>query len=153
MTNLRSLSGVVKSLLSNLPSRNYPIMNAQLFIKSWLSYIFDQSATSLRDLFFQLKHTGVQGSLSSFSRACSSQSLRVINRLFVDLLRQFLRQTHHKDLMICPFDSTLINLTSKLFWAQQYHQVKLLTSLNQETQAPNEAVIHFGERHDAYFQE
>jgi putative transposase len=126
-------------------------MNTQLFVKIWLTYILDKSVTSLRDLFFQLNHTGVEGSLSAFSRACSSRGLQFINRLFVDLLHQVRRRPSQKDVIICPFDSTVISLTSKFFWAEQYHQVKVLTSLNQETQAPSEVLIHFGERHDAYF--
>ncbi|WP_425244415.1 transposase [Thermostichus vulcanus] len=128
-------------------------MNTQLFVKIWLTYIFDKSVTSLRDLFFQLNHSGVKGSLSSFSRACSSRGLQSINRLFVELLHQVRRRSRRKDVIICPFDSTIIGLTSKLFWAEHYHQVKLLTSLNQETRAPSEFLIHFGERHDAYFGE
>lgn len=151
MTRLRSLPGVVKSLLTQLPSHDYPVMNTQLFVKIWLTYILDKSVTSLRDLFFQLNHTGVEGSLSAFSRACSSRGLQFINRLFVDLLHQVRRRPSQKDVIICPFDSTVISLTSKFFWAEQYHQVKVLTSLNQETQAPSEVLIHFGERHDAYF--
>jgi putative transposase len=151
MTRLRSLPGVVKSLLTQLPSHDYPVMNTQLFVKIWLTYILDKSVTSLRDLFFQLNHTGVEGSLSAFSRASSSRGLQFINRLFVDLLHQVRRRPSQKDVIICPFDSTVISLTSKFFWAEQYHQVKVLTSLNQETQAPSEVLIHFGERHDAYF--
>lgn len=153
MTSLRSLPGIVKSLMAKLPSHDYPVMNTQLFVKIWLTYILDKSVTSLRDLFFQLNYTGVEGSLSSFSRACSSRSLQSINRLFVDLLHQVRRRPSQKDVIICPFDSTVISLTSKFFWAEQYHQVKLLTTLNQETQAPSELLIHFGERHDAYFGE
>ena len=153
MTRLNSLPGVVKSLLTQLPNYDYPVMNTQLFVKIWLTYILDKSVTSLRDLFFQLNHSGVEGSLSSFSRACSSRSLQFINRLFVDLLHQVRRRPSQNDVIICPFDSTIISLTSKFFWAEQYHQVKVLTSLNQETQAPSEVLIHFGERHDAYFGE
>lgn len=153
MASLRSLPGVVKSLLAQLPSHDYPVMNTQLFVKIWLTYILDKSVTSLRDLFFQLNHTGVEGSLSSFSRACSSRSLQSINRLFVDLLHQVRRRPSERDVIICPFDSTVISLTSKFFWAKQYHQVKLLTTLNQETQAPSELLIHFGDRHDVYFGE
>lgn len=153
MTSLSSLPGIVKSLLASLPRHDYPVMNTQLFVKTWLTYILDKSVTSLRDLFFQLKHTGMPGSLSSFSRACSSRGLQYINHLFVELIHHVRRRPSRKDMIICPFDSTIVGLTSKLFWAERYHQVKLLTSLNQETQAPSELLIHFGERHDAYFGE
>jgi putative transposase len=32
--------------------------------------------------------------------------------------------------MLFPIDSTVVSLTSKLFWAQKHHQVKLLNGVN-----------------------
>jgi hypothetical protein len=33
-----------------------------------------------------------------------------------------------KKLVLCPFDATVIPLTSKLFWLQEYRQIKLIQS-------------------------
>jgi putative transposase len=33
----------------------------------------------------------------------------------------------------CPFDATVIPLMSKLFWLQGYRQLKLITTLHQDT--------------------
>jgi putative transposase len=50
--------------------------------------------------------------------------------------------------LICPIDSTTITLTSKLLWAQGYHQVKLFSSLNLSQGLPEESLINFGYDHD-----
>lgn len=52
-----------------------------------------------------------------------------------------------------PIDSTVITLTSKLFWFYRYHQVKLLTGFDLTENLTSEAIISFGERHDLSFQE
>lgn len=55
--------------------------------------------------------------------------------------------------MLMPIDSTVITLTSKLFWAQEYHPVKLLNGINLVQGNPSECLIHFGQGHDARFAE
>ena len=55
--------------------------------------------------------------------------------------------------MLIPIDSTVITLTSKLFWEQDYHQVKLLNGINLTQGNPTECLIHFGQGHDARFAE
>jgi putative transposase len=55
--------------------------------------------------------------------------------------------------MLMPIDSTVISLTSKLFWEEEYHQVKLLNGINLEQGNPTECLIHFGQGHDARFAE
>jgi putative transposase len=44
----------------------------------------------------------------------------------------------------CPIDSTIITLTSKLLWLQEYYQVKLFSALNLSTGVPVENLINFG---------
>jgi len=55
--------------------------------------------------------------------------------------------------MLVPIDSTIVTLTSKLFWQQEYHQVKLLNGINLAQGNPTECLIHFGQGHDAKFAE
>lgn len=55
--------------------------------------------------------------------------------------------------MLIPIDSTVITLTSKLFWEQDYHQVKLMNGVNLTQGNPTECLIHFGQGHDARFAE
>ncbi|MFL0648075.1 IS4 family transposase, partial [Cylindrospermopsis raciborskii UAM/DH-BiRr] len=52
---------------------------------------------------------------------------------------------------ICPIDSTIITLTSKLLWVLGYHQVKLFSSLNLSTGSPEDNLINFGHNHDYKF--
>lgn len=50
--------------------------------------------------------------------------------------------------MVCPIDSTIIALTSKLLWVLGYHQVKLFSSLNLTSGTPEDNLILFGQGHD-----
>ncbi len=53
--------------------------------------------------------------------------------------------------MAQPLDATVVSLTSKLFWAQGQHQVKLLNGVNLSQGYVSECLIHFGQGHDAKF--
>jgi transposase, IS4 family len=53
--------------------------------------------------------------------------------------------------MLFPIDSTVITLTSKLFWVQGQHQVKLLNGVNVSQGYVSECLIDFGQGHDARF--
>ncbi|MEN9232242.1 MAG: transposase [Thermostichus sp. DG02_5_bins_236] len=55
--------------------------------------------------------------------------------------------------MLFPVDSTVISLTSKLFWQEGYHQVKLLNGFSLTENLTSAAVLAFGERHDLSFRE
>ncbi|EFA69404.1 Transposase, IS4 protein [Cylindrospermopsis raciborskii CS-505] len=57
----------------------------------------------------------------------------------------------HDKYAICPIDSTIITLTSKLLWVLGYHQVKLFSSLNLSTGSPEDNLINFGHNHDYKF--
>lgn len=50
--------------------------------------------------------------------------------------------------MLFPLDSTVVTLTSKLFWLEGYYQVKLLNGVNLTQKNPGEYLIHFGHSHD-----
>ncbi|EGJ30447.1 MULTISPECIES: transposase [Moorena] len=49
---------------------------------------------------------------------------------------------------ICPIDSTIITLTSKLLFKIGYSQVKLISGLNLSTGVPEDTLINFGSNHD-----
>ncbi len=55
MNILKSLSGIVKLLLAELLSRDYPKLNSQQFFLVWLTLILDKNVNGCRDLFFRLK--------------------------------------------------------------------------------------------------
>jgi putative transposase len=57
----------------------------------------------------------------------------------------------HDKYAICPIDSTIITLTSKLLWVLGYHQVKLFSSLNLSAGIPEYNLINFGHNHDYKF--
>lgn len=71
--------------------------------------------------------------------------------VYVELMNKLKDQGQPDSQMIVPIDSTVITLTSKLFFTQNYHQVKLLNGINIEQGNPTECLIHFGDAHDAHF--
>jgi putative transposase len=151
---LRSFPGIVKTLLKKLPTNDYPVLNSRLFVQIWLNLILDKSLTSLRDLFFRLNNSGIPVDISTFSKACKQRGYQVFNHLFVELLtalRQKRSRRSREQKLLYAIDSTIITLTSKLFWAEQYHQVKLLTGLDLETGSIGEPLLHFGQNHDEKF--
>jgi putative transposase len=105
----------------------------------------------MRDLFYRLNHAGIEVDISTFSKACKTRQGENFCRLYVELLERLKRQHPATAQMLVPIDSTVISLTSKLFWQQEYHQVKLLNGINLEQGNPTECLIHFGQGHDARF--
>jgi Transposase DDE domain. len=74
-------------------------------------------------------------------------------RLYHKLLR-YIEQIHpEKKLVLCPFDATVILLVSKLFWRQGYRQVKLITTLNQDTKSTGHLIVSPGQAHQINFGE
>ena len=108
---------------------------------------------SMRDLFFRLNHSGIEVDISTFSKACKNRQGVTFCRFYMELMSQLKRQRPATAQMLIPIDSTVISLTSKLFWEQDYHQVKLLNGINLEQGNPTECLIHFGQGHDARFAE
>jgi len=53
--------------------------------------------------------------------------------------------------MLFPIDATVVSLTSKLFWAQGQHQVKLLNGVNVSQGHFSECLGDFGQGNDAKF--
>lgn len=150
---LSSFPKIVKSLLKRLSPSDYPVLNTRLFFEIWLTFVLDASLTSMRDLFYRLNHAGIDIDISTFSKACKNRQGENFCRIYVELLERLKRQRPATAQMLIPIDSTVITLTSKLFWEQEYHQVKLLNGINLEQGNPTECLIHFGQGHDARFAE
>lgn len=150
---LSSFPKIVKSLLKRLSPSDYPVLNSRLFFEIWLTFVLDASLMSMRDLFYRLNHAGISVDISTFSKACKTRQGETFCRIYVELINQLKRQRPATAQMLVPIDSTVISLTSKVFWEQKYHQVKLLNGLNLAQGNPTECLIHFGQGHDARFAE
>jgi putative transposase len=105
----------------------------------------------MRDLFYQLNRSGITVNMSTFSKACKKRCDQYFHRIYAELRQKLLRNNPKEARMLFPIDSTVISLTSKLFWLQEYHQVKLLNGINLSQGCPSECLIHFGQGHDARF--
>jgi len=67
-------------------------------------------------------------------------------------LLHYIEEAHpEKRLVLCPFDATVIPLMSKLFWLQGYRQVKLITTLNQDTKSTGYLIVNPGQEHEINF--
>ncbi|BAT54061.1 Transposase, IS4 [Nostoc sp. NIES-3756] len=90
----------------------------------------------------------------TFSKANLHRSQKQFQEIY-QKLNKLLQKKHYKNLhdkyAICPIDSTIITLTSKLLWVLGHHQVKLFSSLNLATGSPEENLINFGNDHDYKF--
>ncbi|MFE1743913.1 transposase, partial [Coleofasciculus sp. H7-2] len=116
-------------------------------------FVLDQSLMSMRDLFYRLNHAGIEVDISTFSKACKTREGECFCRIYIELIERLKRQNPATAQMLIPIDSTVITLTSKLFWEPGYHQVKLLNGVNLTPSNPTECLIHFGQGHDARFAE
>jgi len=151
---INSFPKIVKDILRGLPKNDYPVLNSRLFFECWLSYAMDNSITSMRDLFNRLNHTGFDVDISTFSQANlhrSQKPFREIYQKLNELVQQKVQKKLHGKYAICPIDSTIITLTSKLLWVLGHHQVKLFSSLNLATGSPVDNFLNFGYDHDYKF--
>lgn len=148
---IASFPKLVKLILKQLCPHDYPVLNSRLFFEIWLTFVLDNGLTSMRDLFYRLNRSGISVDISTFSKACKTRQDQHFCRIYAQLIDQVKRQKPAEAQMLFPIDSTVITLTSKLFWLQGYHQVKLLNGINLERGNSSECLIHFGQGHDAKF--
>ncbi len=145
---------IVKDILSPLPKNDYPALSTRLFVECWLAYVMDNSLTSMRDLCTRLNNTGVNVNNSTFSKASNHRSIKPFQNIYRKL-NQIIQSKQYRKFQkryaICPIDSTIITLTSKLLWVLNYHQVKLFSLLNLSTGTPENNFINFGQGHDYKF--
>jgi putative transposase len=151
---INSFPKIVKDILRGLPKNDYPVLNSRLFFECWLSYVMDNSLTSMRDLFTRLNNTGFEVDISTFSKANLHRSQKPFQEIYQklnELVQKKVQKKLHDKYAICPIDSTIITLTSKLLWVLGHHQVKLFSSLNLATGSPSDNFINFGHDHDYKF--
>jgi putative transposase len=151
---INSFPKIVKDILKSLPKNDYPVLNTRLYVECWLGYALDNSLTSMRDLFKRLNNTGIDVRISTFSKANTHRNQEIFQKIYHQLNKLVQKKAHkklHDKYAICPIDSTVITLTSKLLWVLGHHQVKLFSSLNLSTGSPEDNLINFGHNHDYTF--
>lgn len=144
---------IVKKYLGHLPKDDYPMLDSFKFVSIWLSFVLDQSQTSMRSLFKRLNIRGEEVDISTFSKASKNRSPEIFKKIWEKQKREVISagKKQKRELVLFPLDSTIISLTSKLLWQQGFHQVKLFSGLNLETGDPGGIVIHFGQGHDSKY--
>jgi putative transposase len=144
----KSYPALVKEILKPLPTNDYPVLNTRLFVSCWLGYALDKSLTSMRDLFKRLNNTGFDVDISSFSKASKHRSQEVFLKIYGWLICQAQKNYSSDRYAICPIDSTVITLTSKLLWSAGFSQVKLVSGLNLLSGVMSDNLVNFGCDHD-----
>ena len=139
---------IVKNILNNIPKNDYPVLNSRLFISCWLGFALDKNLTSMRDLFRRLNFSGIDIDISTFSKASKKREVNSFKILYQKLSKKAQRKTGQDKYNICPTDSTVITLTSKLLYNLGFNQVKLFSNFNSNTGLINDNFINFGSEHD-----
>lgn len=139
---------IVKKLLDFLPKDDYPVLHSQKYFSIWLEYILDQSVVSMRDVFGRLKIGGSAPDMSTFSKANQKREIEPIRKIYHYLNQKVSEKKGNNRNEIVPFDATTIILTSKLMWAQGYHQVKFFAGNGVESQNIKSELVVFGQSHD-----
>ena len=152
---LSNFPNIINKFLGDLPKDDYPVLDTFKFVSCWLSFVMDQSQSSMRDLFKRLNVRGIDMDISTFSKASKNREPVVFHNLFLRLRSELNKKKNidPKALVLFPIDSTIISLTSKLLWKEGYHQVKLFSGINLLTAEPGGILIHFGQGHDSKYGE
>jgi putative transposase len=152
---LSNFPKVVKQFLKKLPQDDYPKLSTFAFVSCWLSYVLDQSQTSMTSLFQRLNMRGIDIDKSTFSKASKKRNSDIFCNLFEELRKELKKEKEvsRENLVLFPLDSTIVTLTSKLMWSQGYGQVKLFSGINNCTNEPDGILIHFGNGHDSKYGE
>ena len=152
---LSNFPSIINKFLGNLPKDDYPVLDTFKFVSCWLSFVMDQSQSSMRDLFKRLNVRGIDMDISTFSKASKNRDPVIFHNLFLRLRSELNKKKNidPKALVLFPIDSTIISLTSKLLWKEGYHQVKLFSGINLLTAEPGGILIHFGQGHDSKYGE
>jgi len=105
----------------------------------------------MRGLFYRLNKSGIKVDISTFSKACKERGHELFHRIYTEIKERLRQSKPAEARMLTPIDSTVITLTSKLFWIKNYHQVKLLNGINLTQGNTTDCLISFGQAHDAKF--
>lgn len=143
---------IVKRYLAHLPKDDYPVLDSFTFVSCWLGFSFDQSLDTMRSLFSRLNSRDISLDISTFSKRRKHRDIDVFVKIFERLQGELKRQLISKDRMsLFPLDSTIVTLTSKLLWQQEYHQVKLFAGTDNKREIIDGVHIHFGQGHDSLY--
>jgi hypothetical protein len=113
-------------------------------------FSFDQSLYTMRSLFCRLNSRDISLDISTFSKASKQRDIGVFVKLFERLQADIKHQASSQDkLSLFCLDSTIVTLTSKLLWQQEYRQVKLFAGTDNERKIIDGVHIHLGQGHDA----
>ena len=141
---------LMKDILKPLPRNDYPVLNTFLFVSCWIGFALDKSLVSMRDLCKRMNIQGINVQLSTFSKASKIRETDVFEKMIAELNKRLsIKKGVEKARALFPIDSTIITLTSKLLWQENWHQVKLFCGLNSITSEVGGIVIHFGQGHDS----
>ena len=105
----------------------------------------------MRDLFRRLKVGGINIDISTFSKASKKREIESFKKIYQKLSKKIQRKGDRLKYQICPIDSTIITLTSKLLHNLGFHQVKLFSNFNTSSGFIEENLINFGSEHDYNF--
>jgi putative transposase len=125
---IASFPRIVKSILQQLCPHDYPVLNSRLFFEIWLTFVLDQSLTSMRDVFYRLNKTGIPVDISTFSKACKTRKDQHFCRIYAELAKQVKRKNPATAQMLFLIDSTVITLRGFASWEflEQLSQTKTL---------------------------
>jgi len=141
---------LIKDILKPLPRNDYPALNTFLFVYCWIGFALDKSLVSMRDLCTRMNIQGINVQLSTFSQANKIREIDVFEKMIAELNKRLsIKKGVEKARALFPIDSTVITLTSKLLWQENWHQVKLFCGLNSITSEVGGIVSHFGQGHDS----
>jgi hypothetical protein len=125
---------LIKDILKPLPRNDYPALNTFLFVSCWIGFALDKSLVSMRDLCTRMNIQGINVQLSTFSKASKIREIDVFEKMIAELNKRLsIKKGVEKARALFPIDSTVITLTSKLLWQENWHQVKLFCGLNSIT--------------------
>jgi len=76
---------IVKKHLGCLATDDYPVFNSFLFISIWLSFVLDQSQSSMSSVFKRLNIRGIKIKVSTFYKASKNRDPQILYDLFLVL--------------------------------------------------------------------
>ena len=80
--SLSSFEKIAKRCLAHLPKDDYPALDTRKFVSTWISFVLDQSQTSMRSMIQRLNIGKINVNLSTFSKASKNRGslgIMVIN--------------------------------------------------------------------------
>jgi putative transposase len=76
---LSNFPKIINQFLGELPKNDYPVLDTFKFVSCWLSFVMDQSQSSMRDLFKRLNVRGIDMDISTFSKTSKNRDPTVFH--------------------------------------------------------------------------